>query len=215
MNTGLKAVVAQAARIPVATNAAAAAMRCCGGGGGAVRRYSRRLSTGGGGAKDWEGERQPGSGGDELQRELTPEEVSRVGVRTQEMWKDHVALTTDFPDASLPPGGHQAASVSPDAVRRKRLVYRSKQRGWLEVDLLLGTWAERNVAGLSAADMDSYEDILNLETVDIFNFITGNADPPAFVDTHMLARLQAYVKSNPLGQSPASYASAKRESNLT
>lgn len=26
---------------------------------------------------------------------------------------------------------------------------------------------------------------------------------------------QAYVKSNPLGQSPASYASAKRESNLT
>ncbi|CAN0483943.1 unnamed protein product [Ectocarpus sp. 12 AP-2014] len=207
MLAGMKAVVAQAARIPVAT------IRCCGGGGGAVRCY-RRLSTAGGGAKDWEGERQPGSGGDELQRELTLEEVSRVGARTQEMWKDHVALTTEFPDASLPPGGH-GASVTPDAVRRKRLVYRSKQRGWLEVDLLLGTWAERNVAGLSAADMDSYEDILNLETVDIFSFITGNADPPAFVDTPMLARLQAYVKSNPLGQSPASYASAKRESNLT
>ncbi|CAN0084847.1 unnamed protein product, partial [Ectocarpus sp. 4 AP-2014] len=60
----------------------------------------------------------------------------------------------------------------------------------VQVDLLLGTWAERNVAGLSAADMDSYEDILNLETVDIFNFITGNADPPAFVDTLMLERLQ-------------------------
>lgn len=60
----------------------------------------------------------------------------------------------------------------------------------VQVDLLLGTWAERNVAGLSTADMDSYEDILNLETVDIFNFITGNADPPAFVDTPMLARLQ-------------------------
>jgi hypothetical protein len=26
------------------------------------------------------------------------------------------------------------------AARRKRLIYRSKQRGWLEVDLLLGTW---------------------------------------------------------------------------
>ncbi len=44
--------------------------------------------------------------------------------------------------------------------------------------------------GLSAAEMDSYEDILNLETVDIFNFIAGNADPPAFVDTPMMARLQ-------------------------
>lgn len=70
MITGMKAVVAQAARIPVAT------IRCCGGGGGAARCY-RRLSTAGGGTKDWEGERQPGSGGDELQRGLTPEEVSR------------------------------------------------------------------------------------------------------------------------------------------
>ncbi|CAN0006006.1 unnamed protein product, partial [Ectocarpus sp. 4 AP-2014] len=126
MIAGIKAAVAQAARKPVAT------IRCCGGGGGAVRYYYRRLSTAGGGTKDCEGERQPGSGGDELQRELTPEEVLRVGARTQEMWKDHVALTTEFPDASLPPGGH-GASVTPDAVRRKRLVYRSKQRGWLEV----------------------------------------------------------------------------------
>lgn len=55
---------------------------------------------------------------------------------------------------------------------------------------MLGTWAEKNVAGLSTADMDRYEDILNLETVDIFNFITGNAEPPAFVDTPMMARLQ-------------------------
>lgn len=81
MITGVKAIVAQAARIPVATNAVAATIRCCGrGGGGAVRYYSRRLSTGSGGAKDWEGERQPGSGGDELQRELTPEEVRRSRV---------------------------------------------------------------------------------------------------------------------------------------
>jgi hypothetical protein len=28
-----------------------------------------------------------------------------------------------------------------DMVRRKRMIYRSKQRGWLEADLLLGTWA--------------------------------------------------------------------------
>lgn len=58
---------------------------------------------------------------------------------------------------------------------------------------MLGTWAEKNVAGLSVAEMDSYEDILNLETVDIFNFVTGNADPPAFVDTPMMARLQVII----------------------
>lgn len=57
----------------------------------------------------------------------------RVGMRTRKMWKEHVALTTDFPEASLPPGEVGRAAVTPDAVRRKRLVYRSKQRGWLEV----------------------------------------------------------------------------------
>lgn len=60
-------------------------------------------------------------------------QVSRIGARTQEMWKNHVSLTTAFPDASLPPGDISQAAVTPDAVRRKRLVYRSKQRGWLEV----------------------------------------------------------------------------------
>lgn len=59
-----------------------------------------------------------------------------------------------------------------------------------QVDLLLGTWAEQNVATLTQEEMDSYEDILNLETVDIFNFITGNAEPPAFIDNAMMARLQ-------------------------
>ena len=49
------------------------------------------------------------------------------------------------------------------------------------------------MAGLSGSDLDRYEDILNLETVDIFNFITGNAEPPAFVDTPMMARLQVCV----------------------
>jgi succinate dehydrogenase assembly factor 2 len=34
-------------------------------------------------------------------------------------------------------------------VRRKRLIYRSKQRGWLEVDLLMGTWAVEHVPKLS------------------------------------------------------------------
>lgn len=48
------------------------------------------------------------------------------------MWREHVALTTSFPEASLPPRGSEA-SVDPETVRRKRLVYRSKQRGWLEV----------------------------------------------------------------------------------
>ena len=37
--------------------------------------------------------------------------------------------------------------------RRRRLIYRSRQRGWLEVDLLLGKWATENVPKLNAEQL--------------------------------------------------------------
>ena len=35
----------------------------------------------------------------------------------------------------------------------KKLLYRSKQRGWLEVDLILGSWASKNLKNLSNNDL--------------------------------------------------------------
>ena len=100
-------------------------------------------------------------------------------------------------------------------MRKKRLIYRSKQRGWLEVDLLLGTWAVENVDGLTSAECDEYEDILNCETIDIFNFITGKDPVPPRLDTAMMKRLQDYCDSTPLGTVPNEYAAKKAEANLT
>jgi hypothetical protein len=37
-----------------------------------------------------------------------------------------------------------------------RLVYRSKQWGWLKVDLLLGVWALMNVRGLSTKELNQF-----------------------------------------------------------
>lgn len=74
---GVKSVVAQLARKPAAIGMVAvfdkrSIARC----GAACCR--RRFSGGGGGiATEWQGERQPGSGGDELQRGLSPEEVRK------------------------------------------------------------------------------------------------------------------------------------------
>ena len=102
-----------------------------------------------------------------------------------------------------------------DAVRRKRLIYRSKQRGWLEVDLLLGSWAAENVATLTKEECDAYEHILNCETIDIFNFITGKDPVPPRLDTPVMKRLQDYCASAPLGTDPGAYAAAKADANLT
>jgi len=52
-------------------------------------------------------------------------EARDIEVRTE-----HLRLNTNFPEASQAPGIERATQ---DDIRRKRLIYRSKQRGWLEV----------------------------------------------------------------------------------
>jgi succinate dehydrogenase flavin-adding protein (antitoxin of CptAB toxin-antitoxin module) len=49
------------------------------------------------------------------------------------------------------------------------------QRGWLEADILMGAWAAKYVPGLTEPQLDEYEVILNEETIDVFNFITGKS----------------------------------------
>ena len=65
-----------------------------------------------------------------------------------------------------------------DEVRRRRMIYRSKQRGWLEADIIMGSWAVENVPKLSSSDLDDYELLLKEETIDIFNFITEKDEIP-------------------------------------
>ncbi|KAL7680332.1 putative flavinator of succinate dehydrogenase [Plasmopara halstedii] len=85
-----------------------------------------------------------------------------------------------------------------DEANRKRIIYRSKQRGWLEVDLLLGRWASENVMQLSSDQLQQYEDILNEETIDIFNYISGKCSVPKRLDTPMMKRLQEYCLTSHL-----------------
>ncbi len=104
-------------------------------------------------------------------------------------------------------------------VRRKRLVYRSKQRGWLEVDLLLGTWAHENVHSLSMDELDQFEEFVNLETIDIYNVITLRMDVPEEMKREdgngVVERIQEWARSSPLGKAePEKYSSVKRNSNL-
>ena len=108
-------------------------------------------------------------------------------------------------------------SLSPtdrDVVRRKRMLYRSKQRGWLEVDLLLGSIAAVHVKDMSCSELDEFEDVLKEETIDVFNFVTGKQNIPAHLATNsVLKRLQEYAKKNTIN-SPESYAEAKARANL-
>jgi len=56
-----------------------------------------------------------------------------------------------------------------------RLLYRAKQRGFLEMDLLVGMWAEKNVPKMDAAQLKAMEEVLDQENPDLFKWLTGQA----------------------------------------
>ena len=75
----------------------------------------------------------------------------------------------------------KAIQQDPD-LRRKvlvnRLLYRSRQRGFLEMDLLVGIWAEKQIPQLSESMLQQFEIVLDQENPDLYKWLTGQEQPP-------------------------------------
>ncbi|HEY8191532.1 MAG TPA: succinate dehydrogenase assembly factor 2 [Alphaproteobacteria bacterium] len=63
--------------------------------------------------------------------------------------------------------------------KRKRLLFRSWHRGTRELDLIMGTFADRLLAGFSEAELDLYDAMLTHSDPDIYNWVTGQEEVPA------------------------------------
>jgi antitoxin CptB len=63
-------------------------------------------------------------------------------------------------------------------IRLKRLKYRSGHRGCKETDLILSRFAEDRLEAMGAPMVDLYEQFLEENDVDIWNWLIG-AYPPA------------------------------------
>ncbi len=72
---------------------------------------------------------------------------------------------------------------------QKRLIYRSWHRGTREMDLIMGSFADRHVPAFSDAELASYEEILNNNDPDLYDWVTGRVEPP---DNPLIVRLQAH-----------------------
>jgi antitoxin CptB len=79
-----------------------------------------------------------------------------------------------------------------DDERRKRLLFRSWHRGTKEADLLLGSFAEANLGRFSPAEIASYEELLEQEDADLWDWMTGQTEPPATFDTDVMRALRAF-----------------------
>lgn len=77
-------------------------------------------------------------------------------------------------------------------IRRKRLLYRSRYRGRLESDLLLGRFADRHLASLNATQLDRYEALLRESDHDLWAWICGQRPAPGRHDHDVLHMLQNF-----------------------
>lgn len=76
--------------------------------------------------------------------------------------------------------------------RRKRLKFRVWRRGFREIDLILGGFADRYLADLGERELAAFEALLGVPDNDVYDWITGAGEAPAEYDTPLLARLRAF-----------------------
>lgn len=127
----------------------------------------------------------------------------KIDKRDHDLRAKHENVRESYPE--------EEGNLSSLEARKKRLIWRSKQRGWLEVDLLLGSWAVERVAQLRAKELDEYERFLNLETIDIFKVISQQlAPPPDLKDSKVVAELVRYAVEATLNN-PQKYANLKKK----
>ncbi len=61
--------------------------------------------------------------------------------------------------------------------RRKRLLFRCWHRGTREMDLILGRFADAEIANLSEQELAQFEHLMDVPDPDLYAALTGNIPP--------------------------------------
>ncbi len=75
--------------------------------------------------------------------------------------------------------------------RRKRARFRAWHRGMREMDLILGGFADREMASMSPADLAEFEALLYETDAEFLDWITGRKPVPDRLATPFFARIAA------------------------
>ena len=77
-------------------------------------------------------------------------------------------------------------------VRRRRIRFRAWHRGIREMDLLMGGFADAELAQLADVELDQFEHLLDLPDPQVFAWLAGIEDVPAAENTPLLKKVRAF-----------------------
>lgn len=80
----------------------------------------------------------------------------------------------------------------PIDIKRKRLLYRSKYCGNKEMDLILGTFAERHLDAMTETQLDRYDALIVNPDLDLYDWITGRQPVPPEHDHDVMTLLKDF-----------------------
>jgi antitoxin CptB len=76
--------------------------------------------------------------------------------------------------------------------RRKRLLFRCWHRGTREMDLILGRFADAEIAGLSDDELTQFEQLIEVPDPDLYAALTGNAPLAPQYASRLFDRIKAF-----------------------
>ncbi len=76
--------------------------------------------------------------------------------------------------------------------RRRKLLFRAWHRGIREMDLILGRFADQELATLSDADLDDFEILLEAPDPALYAWISGEEPTPPEFESALLRRLRDF-----------------------
>ena len=77
-------------------------------------------------------------------------------------------------------------------IRQRRILFRSWHRGMREMDLILGRFADAQIANLTESELCDYERLLEAPDRDVFSWLTGEAETPSSYDTPVFRKICAF-----------------------
>lgn len=76
--------------------------------------------------------------------------------------------------------------------RRRKLKFRAWRRGFREMDLLMGSFADAHIAGLDDDDLSEFERLLSTPDWEVYAWLVGQKDVPGNYESPLLTRMMEF-----------------------